>query len=343
MQFQIKKPADLLDEKGRLTSPGWATDLLLRYDKDSIKAPKFKIKEWDYYCILQDNEGIALTVSDNGYFGFVGATIFDFDTPKETSNNVFLSFPMGSLNLPPSSKEGDIHFSKKDISFNFLHKGEKRYLEVVYPNFSEGNDLFVSITLSQPNKPKPMDTMVIATPFSKSKHAFYYNQKVNCMPAEGQVKLGDKIIDFKPSSAFGVLDWGRGVWTYSNTWYWGSASGLADGIPFGFNIGYGFGDTSKATENMLFYNNKAHKLDKVQFHIPPDDFVKPWKFISNDNRFEMDFYPIIDRNSNFNLGLLKSIQHQVFGRFSGKAVLDDGQEIIIKDFLGFAEKVSNKW
>jgi hypothetical protein len=25
--------------------------------------------------------------------------------------------------------------------------------------------------------------------------------------------------------AYGVLDWGRGVWTYSNTWYWASMSG----------------------------------------------------------------------------------------------------------------------
>jgi hypothetical protein len=37
------------------------------------------------------------------------------------------------------------------------------------------------------------------------------------------------------------------------------------------------------------------------------------------------------------------IPHQVFGLFSGKAILDDGTEIIIKDRLGFAEKVRNKW
>ena len=28
---------------------------------------------------------------------------------------------------------------------------------------------------------------------------------------------------------------------------------------------------------------------------------------------------------------------------SGKAILDDGREIEIKDFMGFAEKVRNKW
>lgn len=188
-----------------------------------------------------------------------------------------------------------------------------------------------------------MDTMVIATPFAEDKHAFYYNQKVNCMLAEGIVNIGENKIDFKFDSSFAVLDWGRGVWTYSNTWYWGSASGLADGVPFGFNIGYGFGDTSNASENMVFYANKAHKLDQVTFHIPKDSFVSPWTFTSNDGRLEMEFKPIVDRNSNTDFWVLKSIQHQVFGRYTGKVVLDDGRELYIKDFLGFAEKVINKW
>jgi len=36
-------------------------------------------------------------------------------------------------------------------------------------------------------------------------------------------------------------------------------------------------------------------------------------------------------------------QHQVFGHFSGKAILDNGQEIRVQNLLGFAEKVYNRW
>lgn len=75
---------------------------------------------------------------------------------------------------------------------------------------------------------------------------------------------------FDPETATAVLDWGRGVWTYQNTWYWGSASGYVDGVPFGMNLGYGFGDTRAATENMLLYDGVAHKLDQVDFGIPKD-------------------------------------------------------------------------
>jgi hypothetical protein len=57
----------------------------------------------------------------------------------------------------------------------------------------------------------------------------------------------------------------------------------------------------------------------------------------------MDFMPILDRHSNANIVVVKSEQHQVFGLFSGKVKLDNGDEIIVKDLLGFAEKVYNRW
>ena len=118
-------------------------------------------------------------------------------------------------------------------------------------------------------------------------------------------------------------------------------------MDIGFNIGYGFGDTSAASENMLFYNGAAHKLSQISFEIPmkdgKEDYLKPWRFTSDDGRFELDFLPVIDRASCTDFKILKSDQHQVFGRFSGTVILDDGTPITIKDLFGFAEKVENKW
>lgn len=340
MQLELTKKDKLLNSKGMLNHAGWAKDLILEYNRSDIKASKFKIKEWDYYCILSDNKGIALTIADNSYIGFVAVTIFDFDKAEEISNSVMIPLSMGEFNMPSSSKNGSINFQNKDISLKFIREKESRIIELSYLNFANKETLKGKIVLQQP---KSLDSMVIATPFAENKKAFYYNQKVNCMSAQGELSFGNKKIIFSPENSFGLLDWGRGVWTYSNTWYWGSASGKTNGKLFGFNIGYGFGDTSKASENMIFYEGKAHKLAEVTFHIPKEDYLKPWTFTSSDGRFEMDFVPILDRYSNTNLLVIKSTQHQVFGRFSGKAILDDGTEIIIKDFLGFAEEVMNRW
>ena len=57
----------------------------------------------------------------------------------------------------------------------------------------------------------------------------------------------------------------------------------------------------------------------------------------------MDFVPIIDRAARMDVKLICSDQHQVFGRMSGTAVLDDGTKVVLNDFLCFAEKVHNKY
>ena len=140
------------------------------------------------------------------------------------------------------------------------------------------------------------------------------------------------------------------MWTYKNVWYWGSLSCyLDDGRRFGWNIGYGFGDTSKASENMIFLDGVCHKLDKVTFNIPKTadgkkyDYMSKWTFTDNEGRFNVEFTPIIDRCDNTDLLVLCSKQHQVFGKMNGFVILDDGTRLEVKDKLGFAERVFNKW
>lgn len=330
----------LLDARGRLIERGWATTEVRQYDRAQIKAQPVRIKEWDYYCITTPTHALALTVADNGYVGFVGVSWMDFAARTAINHGGGKALPMGSMQLPASADTGDVIARHPKLAASFTHERGGRRLTIDAPAFDDGRGLKGEIWLDQPAD----DRMVIATPFAHKPTAFYYNQKINCLPARGEVSIGDSVHRFDPASAFGVLDWGRGVWTYDNTWYWGSASGLVGGQRFGFNIGYGFGDTSAATENMLFFNGRAHKLDAVTFHMPegaPDSGA--WRFTSNDGRFEMDFVPIVDRADKIDLAIFKTDQHQVFGRFSGTAILDDGTKLAVRDLIGFAEKVRNRW
>lgn len=339
MQKRIVTRQKLLNKEGHVINSGYATDLLWEYSRDDIKAPKMRIKEWDYYIVYNSKYAIAATVADNGYMGFASASVLEWDNESQITTAVMTPFPMGRFHMPSTSKKGDVHFCNKRAKIDFSLNDNNRNIDILFNKYSGEDTLSGKLSLYQQ---QDAETMVIVTPFKDNKKAFYYNQKINCMPACGQVTLGGKTYKFDPSDSFGTLDWGRGVWTYSNTWYWGSASGMVGDDLFGFNIGYGFGDTSNASENMLFFNNQAHKLDQIEFHIP-DDYLKPWRFTSSDNRFEMDFVPILDRCDVTDALIIKSDQHQVFGRFTGTAVLNDGRKMILKDFVGFAEKVMNRW
>ena len=335
MQHEITKKQNLLDEQGNIAEPGWARSLLPKYNRNQVKANKLRLKEWDYYLITNGHIGVALTIADNGYMGMDSISFLQFDEAWEITKSPMRIMPLGKTGLPASSKKGNVSIEGKDYSIDFKNSGKRRVLSFYMNNFKDEDSISGKLTLTD----EPDESMVICTPFNKDKH-FYYNQKINCMKVQGSVKLGEE--EFNLDDAYAVLDWGRGVWTYHNTWYWGSASGEIAGVPFGWNIGYGFGDTSAASENVLFIDGKVHKLDKIEFHIP-DDYLKPWKFTSNDGRFEMDFKPIIDRSALTDFKILKSDQHQVFGHFTGTAILDDGSKIKVKDFFGFAEKVENKW
>ncbi len=338
---EVTKVQPLLKEDGSLREPGWSKKLYQVYDRNAIKAPKFRIKEWDYYLVLSEknNFGVAFTISDDGYIGLQSVSLLDFSKPWEHTETILNALPMGKLKLPPTSEKGDTVYHDKRLDMEFRVSEGQRRIVCNFKNFLDGKTFSCDITLAQPE----MDTMVIATPWKEKKTAFYYNQKINCMRASGKVNFDGKEYVFDPSTDFGTLDWGRGVWTYDNTWYWGSGNMDIDGHAFGFNIGYGFGDTTAASENILFYDGVAHKLDDVKFHIPESGYTDPWKFTSNNGRFEMDFVPIIDRAAKIDIKVIITDQHQVFGRLSGKAVLDNGKVIEVKDMLCFAEDVHNKY
>ncbi|NCA67255.1 MAG: DUF2804 domain-containing protein [Clostridia bacterium] len=345
MQHEVTKKQPLLNKEGIIAEPGYAKTMVWQYNRAGIKTAKALIKEWDYYYIGNDYYALCLTIADMGYIGALSATVIDFKKPWQITKSSLVLFPMGKIKMPASSDSGDVSYKNGAVEMTFLNDGKKRRLYGVYPAFGDNKEnLTFDVTLTD----TPPESMVIATPFTK-KGRFYYNQKINCMRANGAFSMGDTQYTFDGKTAMASLDWGRGVWTYDNTWYWGSLqTELADGSTFGFNIGYGFGDTSAASENMLFYNGKAHKLDEIVFNIPvdaqgKDDFMSPWTFTSNDKRLELDFTPVIDRYAPADFKVFSMIPHQVFGKISGKAILDDGKEIILKDVLGFAEKVHNKW
>ncbi len=336
---EVTKKQYLLNNQGSIAEPGWARSLVWIYDRSRIKAPKFRIKEWDYYLVLNEDFAGAFTVSDDGYIGLQSVSLLNFKEGWEHTETILNPFPMGKLKLPTTSEQGDTVYKDKRLQLEFLKGDGTRRIRCHYEKFYEGKPFDCDILLHQP----PMDTMVIATPWKEKKTAFYYNQKINCMAAEGSMTYDGKTYTFSKETDFGTLDWGRGVWTYDNRWYWGSGNGRVNGKAFGFNIGYGFGDTSAATENILFYDGKAHKLDDITFHIPKDDYMKPWTFTSSDGRFEMDFQPVLDRAARTAAVIIETDQHQVFGRMTGKAVLDDGTVIELKDFMCFAEDVHNRY
>jgi len=342
MQHEITQAMPLLDSNGCLLEPGWARHPFWQYDRGQIKAPWYRIKEWDYYYILsaENNCGISITMSDLGYAGLFAICWLDFKSGKSFQEEALVLLPKGNLGLDQDSISSCVNLNHKDLSIDYKVVGQERKIIFCAPNMKAGGkqalqgELLLSSSVND-------DSLNIATGWLKNPKSFYYNRKINCMLAKGRVQIADDEYIFTHENCTAGLDWGRGNWTYKNRWFWASANTPINGKPFGLNLGYGFSDRSMASENVIFYDGKAHKIDNVEFDFNEKNYLQSWQATSSDNRLCFSFTPILDRNSSMNLLLIRSVQHQVFGYFDGYAILDDGSKLEFKKMLGFAEDVFN--
>lgn len=138
----------LLDDDGELIEPGWSRSLLQKYDRAMIKAPKWRIKEWDYYLVLSDSFAGAFTISDDGYIGLQSVSLLEFeDTPWEHTETVLNAFPMGKLALPSSSESGVTVYEDNRLQMNFEAIDGKRHITCHFENFLKARLLTVTLPL----------------------------------------------------------------------------------------------------------------------------------------------------------------------------------------------------
>ncbi|MBQ3106297.1 MAG: DUF2804 family protein, partial [Eggerthellaceae bacterium] len=102
----ITEKQPLHDDEGRLAAPGYALSMLYEYDKARIKASKFRIKEWDYYLINDEEYAVALTLNDMGYLGMLSASVLSLTDGTFKTSTALTALPMGKFNMPTTTVEG---------------------------------------------------------------------------------------------------------------------------------------------------------------------------------------------------------------------------------------------
>ena len=328
----IASGGPVLDKNGVIT-PGYSTKSVSTYRRADIKAPFYRIKEWDFYQVSDGEKCLQFTFGHASYAGQAGIMLFDFKTGKMIADiSKLLAFPFGRLHLPENAEQdSDVCYNKGGVFLRFQTVGEVRTLTFKAKDF----EAHIELRRQTPH------SLVIHVPFTEYQTAFYYNHKINCMTARGKATYQGKDYVFG-EDAFGLLDWGRGVWPFHNEWYWSNGTGLVDGQLFGFNLGTGFGNTEHATENILFYGGTTHKLGPVHFDLGTQ-YAKPWHLYDDNGRLDLTLTPCYDRTTQMKVLFVNNCCHQMFGGFSGKAVLDDGTVLQVDNLQAFAEHAVNNW
>lgn len=359
IQKEYTEPTKLLDEKGNLIAPGWARHMIFDYDRSQV-VPKMRSKEWDFYQISNGKYAVQLSFANISFGGYVGAVLMDLKNKQHdrkhstgTMCDATIIY-LGGREKYPLPPKGDVPnnvkytvdsiFGKADFEFDTKETSRTLHFE----SKVKGQDVICDFHM---DIPEGLENITTVLPFKDSPTSFFMTTKQNCMPCSGTFKFGDTVIEFSKEDTYCALDWGRVNTPHKLVWYWGNGAQKIkdeDGSEHtvGFEITWGIGDESYATETAIFYDGKAHKFGAVDVEKFPktNGFMKPWKFVSEDGRFDMTMTPFFDNHSDTNvLDILRMHTHQLHGMWNGTVTLDDGKKIEIKDMYAFCEYCENKW
>lgn len=332
----------LLGEDGALLVRGWARHNVFDYDRTKVKRP-MRRKEWDFYQISDGRHMAQVSFANISLGGYASAAIVELENGKTVAGATGLF--LGGKDKYVLPAKGDVpnrvEMSVGGADFVFDTRETSRTLR-----FRKGD---VSCEFEMDILPG-LENITTVLPFKGFPDRYFMTTKQNCMPCAGTFRADGKVWEFSKDETFCVLDWGRVCTPYSLVWYWGNGSAwIADAAGekhlFGFEITWGIGDESNATETCIFYDGKAHKFDAVDVEVfpKPDRFLQPWHFVSQDGRFDMTMTPVCDHCGDTNVLVMRMNTHQVHGRWSGTVVLDDGTKLEIRDMYAFCEYVENRW
>lgn len=348
MEYEITTSGPLLLPNGELAQVGWARQPLLDSNLEQaafypgLARPlqRLRVKRWDYYALFTPTRFFSATIADLGYASNVFVYTMDWQTKTLHEEGLVLS--SSAVRLPRNSSEGETVHEGKDARLCFRAQPGLRWVQVDWPAFDNGKGIHAELEMVCPPEHESMNIII---PIRDKR--FYYNRKINCMTAAGVLQYGGVKEQIDPRTSLASLDWGRGVWEYQSYWNWASASGfLPDGRTVGLNLGRGFGDTSRASENALVLDGKIHKLGKVRFDYTSGRYMEPWRFVDEDpdaRRIHLTFTPFKERVACSNMLVIFSEVHQMFGRYDGCVAADDGEEICIEGLVGFAEEHHARW
>lgn len=335
--WEITQATPLLNADGTLSAWGWSRHARMTYDRSLVKENvSGRLKEWEFYCVMSPDCYMEITLADISWAELTMVSVVDYLTGKSSFN---LRFGLQSDYFTlPSDPCGSTVFDNAGAHVAYSYDEPVRTLEFDFPW-----TVLPAIkgTINIQHRPSD-ERLATAMPFDFA-GSFFYTNKIVGMPATGEITVNNTTYTFPAGASYAVLDWGRGVWPEEFAWTWAAAFGTVDGVPIGFNIGYGEEDSSRTSASGVFYNGVLHKMGKITWSFDANDAMQPWRFTSADGRFDVTLSPFYDQSNTIDLGVYATDITKAHGTMNGRVVLDNGKTIEIKDILGFAEYCIQRW
>jgi hypothetical protein len=269
--------------------------------------------------------------------GLAFAYFLDFETKEFIEMTVMTPFGRG-FNMP-SKVSNPVGFNHKDMNVFLQDMGPEIKISVDSPYFQK-KEMSANF---QVYRPAGHESLNVVIPWSPDRYQF--TSKQECLPAEGRLQIGDKVINFPSEASFACLDFGRGVWKYSSSWNWGAFSGKSGSHIVGINLGDKWTSGTGYTENGIVLDGRMIKIgEEIRFEYDPADFMKPWRMKTHETSLvDLTFIPFFERVAKTDALILKSEVHQMIGYYSGTLQDEDGNMYPVDQIPGWAEEHYARW
>lgn len=260
------------------------------------------------------------------------------NSPMKAAETLILPHNIPVLSNSPF--KGDVTYQQGDTHFEFVNiDSSTKRVKVSFPS--------LAIEAEFEFKRNPNDeVLTLFDPLNEDASRWFVTEKIPYV-VNGSIKFDSKVQVLK--NATGMMDWGRGLWTYQTEWIWANAVGWKNQNRVGINLGsLQRGSNSLASEDCIFYNERVIKLGTMKVELDRTDLLKPWKIISINSEprssygyAEVSFIPEVVHPVRTNLLIAKVELFNVYGVFQVKAMFE-GKELEF-EVRGFAEVASHRW
>ena len=190
MQRELTQSGTLLDSQGRLTQVGWSRFPQLDCNLERVAFYSFPLS---LFQPCASNAGTITPCSRPTVFSPRRLPTWDMQaiflstpsilTQELHEEGLVIPFSQG-ITLPRNSAEGISHFEDSRARLDFRVTPTGRKVSVAWPAFDQGKGISAELLLQCP---PTHESMTIVIPIGQKR--FYYNRKINCLPAEGFIQL----------------------------------------------------------------------------------------------------------------------------------------------------------
>lgn len=296
----------------------------------------FSTKRFQYFGGIADDLIFGCALADIRYIGAVFVYVYR-PSDKRMRTWQFKTPLAWGLNLSnrPDNGVSSFNWGKNHIAMRYTlnSAGERRkQLEIKF-----GKTLQLT---AESFEPSTYESMALCTPCGFN--GWIYAQKTAGNSVKGELSCELGSWDLEQSQCYGHHDFSAGFMRRETFWNWACFSGFNGKDRIGLNVSWGVNETGYS-ENCFWLNDRLIPLPQVQFRFDRDNDHSSWRVSSEDGRIDLAFVPEGMHRERMNALILATNFRQIFGRFKGHLIDENGQRHEVENMYGFVEDQYSKW